>query len=155
MKKFKLLAFICLFTIILNGCADNKTATKLQPIEDKVEIPAPTKLKEKEAPKKNFSEAEIAKYAIAAIMGRPPETMKVIDKYRTYHVSYIRKSDKKKFHYKVEIEGDDKIIWAMDKGRWRTGVYDDVINFYEKGNTLTIVQKFSDGSKSVKEFTKK
>ena len=56
-----------------------------------------------ESKEKIFSELEIAKYTISAIMDQPPEIITVYEKDGIYYVSYIREADKKKFDYKIKI----------------------------------------------------
>ncbi len=70
-----------------------------------------------------------------------------------YYVSYIRKSDKQKFDYKIKFE-EDKIFWANIDGRWRDSKYDEKITFVENGNKLDIIQIFSDGSQDIKVYRK-
>lgn len=65
--------------------------------------------------------------------------------------SYVRPSDGTVWSNRCKIEGN-RIIWASDTGRWRTHPMDEVITYSKAGRTLTITQKFDDGSSIVKEF---
>lgn len=102
---------------------------------------------------KAFSYEDIARYTMASIMGQPPKIITTIKKENLFYVSYIRKSDKKKFDYKIKFNGD-KILWANIDGRWRDSQYDEKISFLEKNNTISIIQIFSDDSRDIQEYKK-
>lgn len=106
-----------------------------------------------EAPLKTFTYEDIARYTMASIMGQPPKIITSIKKGNLYYVSYIRKSDRKKFDYKIKFEGN-KIIWSNIDGRWRDSQYDEKISFIENNNKLSIIQTFSDGSQDIQEYKK-
>lgn len=101
----------------------------------------------------NFSYNEIAKYIISTLMHQSPEIMTVKQENDLYIVSYIRKSDKQNFTYKIKFESDTA-IWANIDGRWRNGPYDEKIKFQESNNVLKIEITYSDGSKSTEIFKK-
>lgn len=101
----------------------------------------------------NFSKGDIVRFAMSSIMGQPSKTIKVKVENGLYILSYIRKSDSKKFDYKIKIDGD-KILWANLDGRWRDTEHDEKINFEENAQTIKIKQTFSDNSVDVKEFKK-
>lgn len=86
-------------------------------------------------------------------MGQPAKTIKVIKSEDLYYVSYIRKSDSRKFSYKIKFDGN-KILWANIDGRWRNSEYDEKISFTEKNNKVSIIQTFSDNSEDIKEYKK-
>lgn len=137
-----------LLLILSNGC-NNRTSTA------EISIPVTNVVKtEVEVSPKNFTYQQIAEFAIATIMNQPKDIVLAAKSNEIYTVSYTRKSDSEKFNYKVKFEGN-KIIWSNIDGRWRNGEYDEKITFREEGNKLTIVQTFSDGSESVKEFLNK
>lgn len=101
----------------------------------------------------NFSYEDIARYTMSSIMGQPAKTIKVIKSEDLYYVSYIRKSDSRKFSYKIKFDGN-KILWANIDGRWRNSEYDEKISFTEKNNKVSIIQTFSDNSEDIKEHKK-
>lgn len=101
----------------------------------------------------NFSNDDIARFAISSIMGTPPKIIKVREEFGIHYLSYNRKSDSKKFEYRIKIEGKD-IIWASLEGRWRISNEDEKISFEEKNNKLIIYQTFTSGEVITKEFTK-
>ncbi|WP_090996423.1 hypothetical protein [Pedobacter insulae] len=99
----------------------------------------------------NFSKSDVARFAISSIMGQSSKNIKVRSENELYYVSYMRKSDSKKFDYKIKIDGNT-LVWANVDGRWRDGEYDERISFEETGNRLKIYQTFSDGSIEIKEY---
>lgn len=101
----------------------------------------------------NFSEEDVARYTIASIMEQPSKRIKVRVENELYYVSYVRKSDSKKFDYKIKINGNT-IVWANIGGRWRDSEYDERLSFEESDNKLKIIQTFSDGSVDSKEYKK-
>lgn len=104
-------------------------------------------------PLKTFSNENIARYTMSSIMGQPPKIITAIKKGNLYYVSYIRKSDRKKFDYKIKFDGN-KILWSNIDGRWRDSKYDEKITFVERNNKLSIIQTFSDGSEDIQEYKK-
>ncbi|GAB3969593.1 hypothetical protein GCM10028806_16090 [Spirosoma terrae] len=102
---------------------------------------------------RHFTEADVAKYTIASVMGKPANIISVSKSAGQYIVKYTRPNDSQKFAYKVKIEGN-RAIWANLDGRWRDTQYDERITFSEVGNKLKITQTFSDGSFDVKLFSK-
>ncbi|MEO7978982.1 hypothetical protein [Flavobacterium sp.] len=123
--------------------------------EDMIELNTPV-LKTKTVDKiilKNFTYEDISRYAIASIMGQSAKIIKVTKKDEIYILSYIRKSDKQKFDYKMKVEGN-KILWANLDGRWRNSEYDEKITFIEKENNINIIQTFEDNSQDIQEFIK-
>jgi len=102
---------------------------------------------------KTFTYEDIARYTMASIMGQPPKIITAIKKENFFYVSYIRKSDKKKFDYKIRFNGDT-ILWANIDGKWRDSQYDEKISFIEKNNIISIIQIFSDGSRDIQEYKK-
>ncbi|CAA9194764.1 hypothetical protein [Flavobacterium collinsii] len=102
---------------------------------------------------KTFTYEDIARYTMASIMGQQPKIITAIKKGNLYYVSYIRKSDRKKFEYKIKFDGT-KIIWSNIDGRWRNSQYDEKISFSKKNNKLSIIQTFSDGSQDIQYYKK-
>lgn len=98
-----------------------------------------------------FSKEDIARYAIATLMGQPSNTIEVQSKDGLYFLSYVRSSDSQQFDYRIKFKGN-KITWASIDGRWRDSEYDEKLSFEENGGKLKIIQTFSDGSTGVEEF---
>ena len=99
-----------------------------------------------------FNERQICKAAISIVMGRSPSIMS-IDRIEggVVYLSYVRSNDRSRWHYRCKIQGS-KIVWASETGRWRTDREDSVITFTISGNTLRVVDRFSDGSASSQSF---
>jgi hypothetical protein len=102
---------------------------------------------------KDFTLADVSRFAIASVMGQPSKTIKVAEQPRYYLVSYTRKSDSQKFEYKIKFE-DQNIIWAPLDGRWRDSHLDEKITYSESNKKIKIKQTFSDGSSGFKEYLK-
>lgn len=102
---------------------------------------------------KNFTYEDVARYTMATIMGHPAQIIKASKKDNLYYVWYIRKSDKKKYEYKIKFNGN-KILWSNIDGRWRNSQYDEKITFLENGNTISIIQTFSDDSRDIQKYHK-
>lgn len=147
-----ILSFILtLMTIIVSiGCGNNETAIVVSKEQKE-------KIVQIDAPKSNvlskFSKEDVARFAISSIMGQSSNSMKVKFERDIYYVSYLRKSDLKKFSYRIKIEGN-RILWANVEGRWRDSEHDEKISFQENDNTLSIIQTYNDGSTDIKEFKK-
>ncbi|PHS66912.1 MAG: hypothetical protein COB12_05640 [Flavobacterium sp.] len=144
MTKIKILTSILILTITLSSCENKKNEEKTN---------SKAELERVELTEKVFTESEIAKYTISAIMNQPPELINVEDNDGIYYVSYSQKDDEKTNNYKIKISGNI-IIWGNSDGRWRDTKFDEKIKYFEKGNELKITQTFEDGSKIVKEFKK-
>ncbi len=141
MNRLKTLVRILFLIVIMIGCKNKKNKN----VNNQKEIV--------ESKEKIFSELEIAKYTISAIMDQPPEIITVKEKDEIYYVSYIREADKKKFDYKIKIS-DNRVTWGNVNGRWRETKFDEKIKHFEINNRLKIIQTFYDGSEIVKEFNK-
>ncbi len=102
---------------------------------------------------KNFTYEDVSRYTMASVMGQPTKIIKATKNKDLYFVSYIRKSDKQKFEYKVKFEGND-ILWANIDGRWRNSEYDEKISFEENEEKLKIITTFSDASQDIQEYKK-
>ena len=101
----------------------------------------------------NFTNDEIAKFAIASIMNQKPEILNVNQKEGIYYVSYKLPDEEKEHEYKIRINAN-RIIWGKVPGRWRTTKKDENITYKENANKITIIQTLQDGSNTVKEFIK-
>ncbi|WP_156425850.1 hypothetical protein [Herbaspirillum rubrisubalbicans] len=102
----------------------------------------------------SIGRAKICKVAIAAVMGQSPSIIK-IDKEESgvIFISYVRPSDKTMWEYRCRIDGA-RVIWASKTGRWRDHALDEVITYSGTQNSVTIAQKFTDGSSTSKIFGK-
>lgn len=102
----------------------------------------------------SIGRAQICKVAIAAVMGQSPSIIK-IDKEESgvIFISYIRPSDKKMWEYRCRIDGK-RVIWASKTGRWRDHALDEIITYSGTQDSVTIAQKFPDGSNTTKIFGK-
>lgn len=147
--KYLKITISLLFIILLTSCGNSATE-KVSNLEQTPIVK--TEIKQK-GTLINFSKEDVARFAISSIMGQPSKTIKVREENGLYILSYIRKSDSKKFDYKIKID-DDKILWANLDGHWRDTEYDEKISFEENDQTIKITQIFSDNSVDVKEFKK-
>jgi hypothetical protein len=102
----------------------------------------------------NFDQQQICRATIGAVMGRDPKIIKVssVDS-GIVHVSYSRPDDGTLWEQRCRFEGQ-KVIWATKAGRWRELPVDEVITYSVTGASLTISQKFADGSTSTKSYTR-
>lgn len=99
-----------------------------------------------------FSVQQICIGAIATAMGRESSIINIDStEGKITYLSYQRKGDGQRWTYRCKLEGD-KVIWASDKGRWRIGPYDSEITFFVKGETVTITELYSDGSKTSNKY---
>ena len=140
-----------LIVILFTSCKQNQqnneiSQEKIQETEAEVET-----VKVEESILNNFTYEDIARYAIASVMGEPTKIIKATKSKDLYFVSYIRKSDKKKFEYKIKFDGN-QILWANFNGRWRNSEYDEKISFEEDAEKLKIIMTFSDMSKDIQEY---
>ncbi len=100
-----------------------------------------------------YSDSEISKFAVAAIMNQSPKIINVKKKNDEYYVSYKRPDDGKFFDYKIKID-NNSIMWGAADGRWRDSSYDEKISYKISGEKIIIIQTFTDGSKSEKKYNK-
>lgn len=86
--------------------------------------------------------AIVCRAAIAAIMGREPEAVK-IDRANgdVHNLSYIRASDKSKWSFRCRVQGKE-IVWASEPGRWRTEPRDEKVEYVivNKGRSVVITE---------------
>ena len=94
----------------------------------------------------------VCKAAIAAIMHRDPGSISASGPTAgSVRLRYIRDTDGTPWAYRCRLEGD-RVIWASDTGRWRTDPADDVIHFSANATSVTITEKYSDGSSNVTSY---
>jgi hypothetical protein len=100
-----------------------------------------------------FTDQQICIATVAATTGRNASIIKIdsIQSDVTY-LSYNRQDDGKHWAYRCKLYGN-KVIWASDTGRWRTGQYDSKITFSVSGNKINISEKYSDDSGGVKSYS--
>jgi hypothetical protein len=102
-----------------------------------------------------FSEEEICRAAIAAIMGRDPQIINVdkVDSGIVY-TSYIRPDDDSRWANRCRVEKQTQgITWATDTGRWRTDPEDGKLSYSINENVVKIAEEYSDGSLSKNEYS--
>ena len=108
-------------------------------------------IKKEENILKKFTYEDVARYTMASVMGQETKIIKATKNKELYLVSYVRKSDKQKFNYKVKFEGN-KILWANIDGRWRNSEFDEKLSFEEKDDFVKIIQTYSDGSEDIQRY---
>ena len=87
-------------------------------------------------------------------MGKDPSIIKVSSSQENItSLRYYRRQDGKYWKYRCKLEGD-KVVWASDPGRWRTGQYDSKITFSVDGDSLNILENYSDGSSTTRTYNK-
>lgn len=106
-----------------------------------------------EQPIAPFTREQICRAAIATLMGQRPTIVKVTGGYAdVVNVVYARPGDGKKWANRCRLEGS-RVMWASDPGRWRTDPLDEVVTFGVSGDTLTIRQRYSDGSEAAATYS--
>ena len=107
------------------------------------------------AAENTFTSGQICKAGIAVVMGRDPAIMKIDHAEKdVVYLSYVRADDRKRWTYKCKLEGQ-RILWGADDGGWRTHPADSVITFAIDASSLTVTERFSDGSSNKKTFARK
>lgn len=139
--------FFLLMSVFVN-CKKQDPSTDIQENSDSIST---ENIKVEEKLLVKFIYEDVARYAISTVMDQPVKNIDVIKSGEIYYVSYKRKSDSKKFDFKVTFS-DNNIVWGNLDGRWRTDKFDEKLSFYENSDTLSILQKYSDGSKDFKQF---
>ncbi|WP_103120578.1 hypothetical protein [Methylopila sp. Yamaguchi] len=102
---------------------------------------------------KDIGVPEICKATIAKVMGRDPRIIRTdTQESGIYYLSYVR-DDGTLWSYRCRLEGN-QVIWASDKGRWRTHPDDETLTYRlsQDRRSLTISEKFSDGSSTEASF---
>ncbi|MGQ4273420.1 hypothetical protein [Terrihabitans sp. B22-R8] len=97
----------------------------------------------------NIGAAEICKAAIGKTMGRSPSIIQIDGTSAgIYSMSYVR-DDGTLWSYRCKLEGN-QVIWASDKGRWRTKPEDGKLTYQvtQDRKKVTIIEDYGDGSKS-------
>lgn len=149
---FNFFIFIIVCTIIIgkcaNGCNDNATTSAPEYSYNTKDVEPALPV---EVNNGNFSDAEIAKYGIAAIFSRNPSIIKVKPEGDIYKVSYRYNGSLNE--YKVRIRAN-KIMWGNYDGRWREHPDDEKYYFNAIGNKITITSEYSDGSISEEKYKK-
>lgn len=94
----------------------------------------------------------VCKAAIGTIMGREPRSMTTDGiTESTVFISYVRADDGIRWAYRCRFEGN-RVVWGNADGRWRTDPADSVVTFAISGQTVTITDRFDDGSSTVSSF---
>ena len=150
--------FYILLFFLLSSCGSNEkqesktVETKPKTVNSNFSIAPDTTSDVQLTSAKNFTHSEIAKFTIASIMSKNPNTLKVKKANDDYIVSY--NLDGKLYSYKVQImQFKNQVMWGNIDGRWRNHNMDEKVFFEENGDKLNIIQKFSDSSQSIDEYS--
>ena len=101
-----------------------------------------------------FTERQICKAAIAVVMARNPATMRIDRTAKNViYLSYLTRDDGKRWRYKCRLE-ERRILWGSDTGRWRVHPMDSTITYSVTSESLTVTEKFTDGSTNAETFKK-
>lgn len=100
-----------------------------------------------------FTSQHVCRAAIAVAFGQDPKIIKV-DRVigEVTYLHYNRPSDGKYWDYRSKTSGN-RVIWAAVDGRWREHPADEKLEFTTTSSTITIEEKYTDGSKTIKTFT--
>ena len=145
----KIIHFFALILLLI-GCGQKNSTENTE--TNTTEIEQTETLESEIISEPKFSGNEIAKFTIVTIMDQKPQIINVKEKEGIYIVSYKQPEDGKKYEYKIKINGN-RIVWGNADGRWRDTSYDEKLTYRENNDKLIIIQTFSDGSKSEKEFS--
>jgi len=145
--RYRISIAVLLATVVfLSGCGDSSA-----PTESSVE-----KAKQKQqSPSAKYSDVEICKGVIAAVMGRDPSIITASSgSDNVIALSYKRKSDGTNWSYRCKVNGS-VALWASDTGRWRNDPADSKITLSLSDNQdLVVTETYGDGSSSNSEFSK-
>lgn len=93
-----------------------------------------------------FSKGQICMAVIAVEMGRPVESISIIEQKKNPIVSYRRADDGKRFTFNCRIsEKESSVVWRgyfpeeKQWGRWRDQEYDAKIKFTLSRDSLTVL----------------
>ncbi len=100
-----------------------------------------------------FNDHLLCRATISALMDAEPKNMNFSKAQDHLILSYNRESDGKFWEYKCKRE-DKQILWGSKSGRWRTHPADGKVTFKVDavGDTVEIIESYSDGSSSSHEF---
>lgn len=88
----------------------------------------------------------ICKAAIATVMAKDPAIIQARPAGDgTITLSYVKSSDRSTWSYKCKTSGN-QIMWGSLSGRWRNDPMDGKVSFQKKDGTLSVQEKYSDGS---------
>jgi len=105
------------------------------------------------ADKGPFSDPQICRAAIGAIMARDPYIISTdYVEGKVVYTSYHRPDDGTLWQNKCKLEGHT-VLWGRASGRWRLHPDDPKISFRVKGDTLSITERFTSGSRRTKRYT--
>ena len=143
--RYRIYIAVLLATVVfLSGCGDSSV-----PTESNVEKP------KQQSPSAKYSDAEICKGVIAAVMGRDPSIITASSgSDNVVALSYKRESDGTNWNYRCKVNGS-VALWASDTGRWRNDPADSIITLSLADNEdLLVTETYGDGSSSKSEFSK-
>jgi len=138
--------YIILFSVLFN-CSCNDIHVQSVVTADTVALQE----KFENVKLKLFTGEEVARYAIASVMGHDPKTIQVKRADDIYYATYVRGDVY--YIYKVMFKGH-QVLWAVRDGRWRNSDADEKITFKEERGKLKIIQTFTDGTQSVDVYGK-
>jgi hypothetical protein len=100
-----------------------------------------------------FSNDQICKAALAAIIGRDPDSVKV-DKQQDniVYLHYIKQNDQSRVDYRCKLKGTT-VVWAKGDEPWHEDPADGETKFKVAGGKLVFDQKFADGSTSKQSYS--
>ncbi|MCF8128314.1 MAG: hypothetical protein K9N10_07345 [Deltaproteobacteria bacterium] len=146
--RYKISIAVLLATVVflISGCRDSSA-----PTESSVEKPK----QKQQSPSPKYSDAEICKGVIAAVMGRDPSIITASSgSDNVVALSYKRESDGTNWSYRCKVDGG-AALWASDTGRWRNDPADSKITLSLSDNEdLVVTETYGDGSNSKSEFSK-
>lgn len=100
-----------------------------------------------------FSAEQICKAAIGTLMGQEPKIIKILkNDAGIIDLSYIRPADGTRWSYRCKLDGN-KVIWAVDQGRWRVGADDEIVTYSFVSGGIEVVDTYSDGSSTKETYT--
>lgn len=102
----------------------------------------------------DFTAKEICRAAIATIMSRSPNIIKIdgIGDDGTIYLWYVRWNDRTRWDYKCKLAGD-RVLWGAAQGRWQTAPGDSVVTYLVKGGEIEIEDKRADGRTRKRHYT--
>jgi hypothetical protein len=97
----------------------------------------------------SFEPEAICRTAIASLTGRDPKVVQVSQTVGdVLYLTYLRPIDNFVWTYRCRIDDGNRVVWAIEPGRWREETKDDKV-FFEivgAGKQLRIIERHGDGS---------
>jgi opacity protein-like surface antigen len=104
----------------------------------------------------DFNRNQICRAAIATIMSRSPNIIKIegTGDDGVIYLWYVRWNDQTRWDYKCKVEGE-RILWGALQGRWQTEPRDAVVTYAVKDGLLEIEEKRATGHTRTRHYTRK